>query len=174
MDKAACFGQLAKEHYGSRKGHKAIDQALNKRLTVDMAALQGPAFVLYSQDAMSCFDRISHAVLAIGLKRQNLPHIAIESLINIIETMVHKVCTVLGESSSMYGANNLLPCQGISQGCGMSPPGWAVDSSTNFEMLQSANYGAKFSTPMLYLKIEFVEYAYVDDTDQKKKFKMEG
>ena len=135
MDKAANFGQLAKEQYGSCKGHKAIDQALNKRLAVDMAALQRIALVLCSQDAMSCFDRIAHAALAIGLKQQNLPHTAIEALITTIETMVHTVCTVFGESSSTYGANTILPCQGIPQGCGMGPPGWAVVSSANLEML---------------------------------------
>ena len=56
----------------------------------------------------------------------------------------------------------------------MGPPGWAVVSSPNLEMLRSGNYGAKFSTPMSQVKIEFVGYAYVDDTNQIKTFKIEG
>ena len=116
MSKASDFGQLAREQYGRQKGHKAIDQALNKRLAVDMAALQRTVSVFFSQDAMACFDRISHASLAIGLKMQNLPHTAIEALIVTIKTMVHRVRTVFGESNSMYGAGkNKLPYQVIPQ-----------------------------------------------------------
>ena len=99
MSKANDFKQLADEQWGSRKGHQCIGLALSKRLQVDIAAFEKSALVLCSQDAMQCFDRISHAALAIGLKRQNLPPTAIEALIKTIEAMVHKVRTVFGESS---------------------------------------------------------------------------
>ena len=73
MSKFIDFQYLAKEQYGSRKGHKAIDQALNKRLFINMTALQHTAFVPCYQDIIACFDRICHAALVIGLTRQNLP-----------------------------------------------------------------------------------------------------
>ena len=162
MSKAQDFGQLAHEQYGSRKRHQAIALALNKRLAIDMAAFQRVALVLCSQDAMQCFDRICHAALAIGLKRQNLPDTAIEALILTIEKMTHKVRTIFGESSSTYGGDS----QGIPQGCGMGPPGWAIISTGNLDMLRQEGYGAKMTTPITNVTLEFVGYAYVDDTDQ--------
>jgi len=128
MSKAQDFEQLAKEQY-CKKRHQAIGLALSKRLSIDMAALQKSAIVLCSQDAIQCFDRISHAALAIGLQRQNLPLTVIEALIVTIEAMVHKVRTIFGDSSTFYAGTADQPCQGIPQGCGMGPPGWAVVST---------------------------------------------
>ena len=67
MEKAHQYHQLAKEQYGSRKHHTAIAQALNKRLTMDIAMLQQVSMVFCLQDAELCYNRISHAALAMGL-----------------------------------------------------------------------------------------------------------
>ena len=174
MSKADEFKQLADEQWGSRKGYQCLGLALSKRLAIDIAAFEKSAFVLCSQDAMQCFDRISHAALAIGLKRQNLPTSAIIALITTIESMVHKVRTVFGDSSRSYGGSVQNPCQGIPQGCGIGPPGWAVISSGNLDLLRSAGYGATFETPMSHLTLNFVGYAYVDDTDQVENIKFTG
>ena len=40
-------------------------------------------------------------------------------------------------------------------------------------MLRSSNFGAHFSTPILKLTLEFLGYAYVDDTDQVETLKVE-
>ena len=61
------YQQLATEQYGSRKNHTAILQTLNKRLTMDISMLQKISTVFCSQDAKSCYNRISHAALAMGL-----------------------------------------------------------------------------------------------------------
>jgi len=175
MEKAKDYGHLAKEQYGSRKRHTAIKQALNKRLTMDMAMLQKISTVFCSQDAMSCYDRISHAALALGLRRQNIPETAIEALIVTIQKMVHKVRTTYGESAVTYCGNlPSRPNQGIPQGNGMGPPGWSVISSPCLELLRSKNFGARFQTPMSKKLIAFVGYCYVDDTDQVKMEKYEG
>ena len=91
MSKVNDFKQLADEQWGSRKAHQCIGLALSNRLAVDASALEKSALVLCSQDAMQCFDRMSHAALAISLKLQNLPPTAIDALITAIEAMVHKV-----------------------------------------------------------------------------------
>lgn len=67
MAKAEKHRQLAQEQQGSRKGHTAVAQALNKRLTMDVAMLTKVTTIFCSQDAMSCCDRISHAALSMGL-----------------------------------------------------------------------------------------------------------
>ena len=145
-----------------------------KRLAIDIAAFEKSAFVLCSQDAMQCFDRISHAALAIGLKCQNLPHTAIEALMTTTESMVHKIRTVFGDSSQSHGGHVGNPCQGIPQGRGIGPPGWAVISTGNLDLLRSVGHGATFETPMTYHALNFVGYAYVDDTDQVENIKFAG
>mmetsp|Transcript_5909 Transcript_5909/g.9058 ORF Transcript_5909/g.9058 Transcript_5909/m.9058 type:complete len:1660 (+) Transcript_5909:3576-8555(+) len=175
MKKAEDYGHLAKEQYGSRRRHTAIKQALNKRLTMDMAMLQRVSTVFCSQDAMSCYDRISHAALALGLRRQNIPDTAIEALITTIQNMVHKVRTTFGESALTYNGDlPLRPNQGIPQGNGMGPPGWSVISSPCLELLRSNGFGARFSTPITKKLVVFVGYCYVDDTDQVEMEKYEG
>ena len=167
MRKAEQFQQLAKEQYGSRKSHQAISQALNKRLTADIAMLCKISTIFCSQDAMSCYDRIAHAALAMGLRRQNLPETAIEMLITTIQKMVHRVRTVFGDSDLSYGGSEqTVSPQGIPQGNGMGPPGWGVISSPCLEVLRSKGFGAKLVSPITRQVIKFVGYAYVDDTDQ--------
>ena len=67
MEKAMQHKQLAKEQCGSRKNHTAIAQALNERLTMDVSMLQKVSMVFCSQDAESCYNRMSHTALAMGL-----------------------------------------------------------------------------------------------------------
>ena len=51
------FGHLAREQYGSRQRHKAIDQSTNKRLTTDLLMLLRQPGALCSNDAKGCYDR---------------------------------------------------------------------------------------------------------------------
>ena len=77
MEKATQYKQLAQEQYGSWKHHTAISQALNKQLTMDIAMLQKISMVFCSQDAESCYNRISHAALVMELCQQNVAGTAI-------------------------------------------------------------------------------------------------
>jgi len=124
---------------------------------------------------MSCYDRISHAALAMGLRRQNIPETAIESLITTIQGMVHKVRTTFGESAHTHGGQqSTRPNQGIPQGNGMGPPGWSIISSPCLELLRERDFGAKFTTPMSKKSVVFVGCACVDDTDQVEMEQYEG
>lgn len=172
MEKVEDYKQLAKEQYRSRKNHTAIAQALNKCLTFDMAMLQKTSTILCSQDAMSCFDRILHAALALGLRRQNIPDTAKETVITTIQYMVHKVRTTFGKSVISYRGK--IPHQGIPQGNGLGPPGWDIISPPCLESLQQKRYGAKFLTPISNKMIVFVGYAYIDDTEQVETENYEG
>lgn len=175
MNKAEAYGHLAKEQYRSQKKHTATAQALNKRLTMDMALLQKMSTVFCSQDAMSCYDRILHAALALRLRRQNIPETAIETLIVTLQNMVHKVRTTFGESVVTYGGKiPVRPNQGIPQGNGIGPPGWSIISSPCLELLRSKGFGTRIKTPMSKKVIFFVGYAYVDDTNQVETEKYDG
>ena len=58
MDHGEKFGFLAREQYGSRNSKSAIEHALNKRLTIDIARQTKTPAVYIANDAKSCYDRI--------------------------------------------------------------------------------------------------------------------
>jgi hypothetical protein len=51
-------GYLAREKFGSRKSKSAIEHALNKRITIDVARQSKTPAGYIANDAKSCYDRI--------------------------------------------------------------------------------------------------------------------
>ena len=49
-------GYLAREQFGSRKSKSAIEHALNKRITIDVARQSKTPAVYIAKDAKSCYD----------------------------------------------------------------------------------------------------------------------
>jgi hypothetical protein len=68
MCNAEKYGTLAREQYGSRKHHRSIIAALNKRLTMDMLRLRRLAGAICSNDAKSCYDRIVHSIDSLAMR----------------------------------------------------------------------------------------------------------
>ena len=66
------YGTLAQEQYGSRKGHRAIECALNKRLTLDILRQLRWAGALCSNDLKSCYDRIAHSIASMCMQSQGV------------------------------------------------------------------------------------------------------
>jgi hypothetical protein len=102
---AQIFGHLAREQYGSRQGHKAIDQATNKRLTTDLMLLLREPGVVLSQDAIGCYERINHAVGGIIMERQKVPKPTIICMFTTLQDLEHNIRTAYGDSSITYGGN---------------------------------------------------------------------
>jgi hypothetical protein len=61
MKNAERHSSLAKEQYGSRKRHRAIDLAVNKVLTNDILQQGKLIGAICSIDAKACYDLIGHA-----------------------------------------------------------------------------------------------------------------
>ena len=75
---------LLREQYGSRKGHQAILQALNKRLLYDLNQLSRYPMILCSKNAKSCYNQIVHSITSLVLQRLGMP---VELLIIIFGTI---------------------------------------------------------------------------------------
>ena len=67
MNHAERHGMIAREQYGSRKGHTSIDHAVNKRLSYDLMRMFRTPGALCSNDAKSCYDRILHSIVALSM-----------------------------------------------------------------------------------------------------------
>ena len=91
MNHAERNNMIAREQYGSRKGHSSIDHAINKRLSYDMMRLFRSPGALCSNDAKSCYDRILHSIVALSMKRLGIPEPPIECMLKFIQNMDHYI-----------------------------------------------------------------------------------
>jgi hypothetical protein len=82
---------LAPEQYGSRKGHQAVDQCLNKRLTFDLSWIMHKPMALCSNDAKSCYDRVVHSVASLCLQRIGCPKPVVITMFETIQNLRHHV-----------------------------------------------------------------------------------
>ncbi len=159
-------GMLAPEQYGSRKNHQAIDHGLNKTLTFDQFRFQRTPAAVCANDAKSCYDRIVHAIATICMRRCGVPEGPIICMFTTIQNLEHHIRTLYGDSTVSQGGNLwVLPVSGVGQGNGAGPAIWAVVSTPVLDMMRAMGFGAIFKTAMSGDTIQFVGYAFVDDTD---------
>ena len=161
---------LAKEQYGSRKGHKSIDAGLNKVLTADICRQQRRAAALLSNDAKQCYDRMNHSPTALAMRAVGMPKEPVTAMFNTLQNAQHHVSTAYGVALTWYGglkrkAAGLLPLMGIGQGNGAGPAAYAVLSSLFVKVLDTAGYGAFLLSAISLTVLRFVCYIFVDDSD---------
>jgi hypothetical protein len=166
LDHAGKTRTLAKEQYGSRKGKRAIDQAIHKCLTYDILRQMRAPGALCSNDAKSCYDRIVHSVAMLAYQRLGIPHPPIQCMIHTIQNMKHHIRTTFGDSAfTLSNDGSLIPYQGVLQGNGASPATWVVISTSLLDMMRSAGNGGHFIEPISGKTTHTVGFAFVDDTD---------
>jgi hypothetical protein len=157
---------IAKEQYGSRKGHSSIDHAVNKRLTFDLLRLYRSPGALCSNDAKSCYDRIIHTIAALSMRRLGIPIPPIECMLTSIQKMEHHIRTTHGDSEIKYTSKyTQIPFQGVLQGNGAAPSIWVAVSTPLLNMMRTAQHGLHMMTAISQQKTNIVAFAFVDDTD---------
>ena len=157
---------IAREQYGSRKGHTSIDHAVNKRLSYDLMRMFRSPGALCSNDAKSCYDRILHSIVALAMKRLGMPEPPIECMLRCIQTMDHYIRTTHGDSDISYSSKHaLIPFQGVLQGNGASPSIWVAVSTPLLNMMRQAQHGMQITSAISQNKSTVVAFAFVDDTD---------
>jgi hypothetical protein len=81
-----------------------------------------------------------------------------------LQKMQHFIRTALGVSTTSFKGVDV-PFQGLGQGNGAGPPGWAVVSAPIINMVRAAGFGATFVSAISLAIVSFVCYTFVDDTD---------
>jgi hypothetical protein len=166
MQHAERNNMIAREQYGSRKGHSSIDHAVNKRLSYDLMRLYRKPGALCSNDAKSCYDRILHSIVALSMKRLGIPAPPIECMLRCIQTMDHHIRTTHGDSNITYSSKDTpIPFQGVLQGNGASPSIWVAVSTPLLNMMRQANHGMHIQSAITQQQSNIVAFAFVDDTD---------
>jgi hypothetical protein len=156
---------IAREQYGSRNKHQSIMAALNKRLTMDLLRQRRQSGALCSNDAKSCYDRVVHSVASLSMRRLGAPIAPINSMFILLQKAAHQIRTAFGVSEKKYSDDQAIPLQGLGQGNGCGPAGWAIVSTPIINLMRAAGFGATFLTAISVSLVAFVCYAFVNDTD---------
>jgi hypothetical protein len=86
-------------------------------------------------------------------------------MLGAIENMKFFLRTGFGDSTSFAGGGISIKMQGMCQGNGASPAGWAVISICILNAHGRKGHGAKFICPVTKLQKHLSAILYVDDTD---------
>jgi len=162
MRQAEALHLLPKEHIGGRKGKKATDGALTKRLIMENAiALKRPMAII-STDAANCYDRMIHKFIALSCRKWGVPIQVIKPLLQPLQRARHFTRTAFGDSNTYFEGTNL---QGAGQGNTGAAPFWTSVSTHMIEIMKDHLYHAKFTSPLTKKEIILSLIAFVDDTE---------
>ena len=153
MDNVRRYGFMPEEIY-SEKGKTADDGSLAKVLFYDISRQSRVATGLSSIDASNCYDSIAHAIASLVFQAFGVPEEAIESMLTAIEEMKYFLRTAYGDSKNCAGSKIEVKFQGLCQGNGAAPAGWAVISITFLMAHKEKGHGAHlFAQSLISLAI---------------------
>ncbi len=114
------------------------------------------AGALCPNDAKSCYERIVHNIATLCMRRMGMPKNPIRSMFATLQSASHKIRTAYGVSDKTYGPGREPPLQGIGQGSGAGPAGWAVISTPLINMMRTAGFGFSLFTAITVSAVSFV------------------
>lgn len=159
-------GTLNRDNLGSRKDMQASEVAMNSQLTYNSILARRGRAVVMSNDAAGCYDRIAHTVVHLALARLGIPKPALNSMIETIQEMEHYIRTAFGDSDTPYKRKaHDPPPQGVLQGNGAGPAGWASISTVLIDIMHQAGFGYHDWSLIRDRAISLCCFAFVDDTD---------
>ena len=153
------------EEIYSEKGKTADDGTLAKVLFYDIVRQSRVSAGLSSIDAANCYDSIAHAIASLVFQAFGVPEEAIVSMLTAIQDMKYFLRTAYGDSKHCAGSTIELKFQGLCQGNGAAPAGWAVISITILDAHKRKGHGGHFVCPISNLSGHLAAILFVDDTD---------
>jgi hypothetical protein len=164
LNNALSYGFMAEEIF-SERGRTAEDGALAKVLFYDIVRQFRLAAAIASVDAANCYDSIAHAIASLVFQAFGVPIEAIETMLTAIQEMKYFLRTAFGDSKSCAHSTLEVKYQGLCQGNGAAPGGWAVISITILGAHKKKGHSATFMCPVTRLVNKFSAILYVDDCD---------
>ena len=110
----------------SERGKTADDGTLVKVLLQDVVRQTRLTAGLALVDAANCYDSIAHAITSLVFQAYGVPEEAVQSMLSTIEETKYYLRTAYGDSKNYRGHKISVKFQGLCQGNGAAPDGWAV------------------------------------------------
>ena len=147
MDNARKYGLMPEEIH-SEKNKMANDGTLAKVLFFDITRQTRLSAGLSSVDTANCYDAVAHAIASLTFQAFGVPEEAVQFMLSAIEEMKYFLRTVYGDSKNFRGSKLEGKFQGLCQGNGAAPAGWAVVSTSILGVHKRKGHGAHFICPI--------------------------
>jgi hypothetical protein len=164
MEVARRYGLMDDEIF-SEQGRTAEDGALSKVLFYDIVRQFRLPAAISSVDAANCYDSIAHAIASLIFQAMGVPLEGVEAMLEAIHDMKYFLHTAYGDSTNFANSKIEVKYQGLCQGNGAAPAGWAVISITVVRAHKKKGHGATFVCPISKLKFVLAAVLFVDDCD---------
>ena len=153
---------LPREHVGGRKGRKATDAALTKRLLLDNSRLYCKPLLVLSTGAANCYDRMTHTYISFMCIKWGLAVQVMKALLQPLQKAQHSTRTAYGDSSTFFTGDNL---QGAGQGNTGSAPYWTSVRTPMIEVMKEEHMEASFTTAITITTVVLILLVFVNDTE---------
>ena len=141
----------------SKRNKMADNGTLTKVLTYDIIRQTRRSAGVASVDTDNCYDQIAHATASLVFQAFGVPLLASESMLSIIQEMKFFLRTGFGDSTNFASLSLSIKTQGLCQGNGASPAGWAVVSICIIGAHKKKGHGAHFTCPITKLKSHILQ-----------------
>ena len=91
IEHAERYNLIAPDQYASRKWKRAVDHALNKRLSHDIIRMMRRPRALCSNDAKSCYDRVLHTIVGLSFRCKGLSDVPVQCMLKCIQQIKHHI-----------------------------------------------------------------------------------
>jgi hypothetical protein len=153
------------EEIFSERNKMADDGTLTKVLAYDIIRQKKRPAGIASVDADNCYDRIAHAIASLVFQSFGVPPAVVESMLTTIQEMKFFLRTGLGDSTDYASSKVEIKTQGLCQGNGAAPAGWAVVSICIIKAHKKKGHGTHFLCPITKLKNHIAGVIYMDNTN---------
>jgi len=164
MEVVRKYGLMADEVF-SEQGRTAEDGALAKVLFYDIVRQFRLPAGISSVDAANCYDSIAHAIASLIFQSMGVPLEGVAAMLEAIQEMKYFLRTAYGDSEDFANSRIEVKYQGLCQGNGAAPAGWAVISITVVRAHKRKGHGATFLCPVSGVKCHLAAVLFVDDCD---------
>ena len=162
------FHLLAKEQFGSRKVHDAMQLSINLKISMDLTIqLRRPQSIVCN-DLTSCYDRMIHSITSLRLQQVGHSLGPIKCRFSTTQNLVVNMRTAFGDSELTNATGTWLvpigrPINSALQGSPDGPINWALVSTPVLEVMRELGYGVAFKCALSGEKLDLVGCMFVDD-----------
>jgi hypothetical protein len=149
----------------SKKNRTANDGTLTKVLFYDIVWQSRRSARICSVNADNCFDCVAHAVASLIFQAFGVSKGTCGAMLKTIQEMQFFLRTAFEDSKMAAGMQIEIKTQGLCQGNGAEPAGWAVVSIVILHAHLKQGYGATFRCPISGTSSKLAAILYADDTD---------
>ena len=162
MEVVRQYGLMEDEVF-SERGRTAEDGALSKVLFYDIVRQSRLLAAIGSVDAANCYDSVAHAIASLIFQAMGVPVEGAEAMLEAIQDMKYFLRTAYGDSTNFANSKIEVKYQGLCQGNGAAPAGWAVISIAVLRTHKRKGHGATFVCPVSQLQSVLAAVLFMDD-----------